>query len=238
MGAHRTSSIDHPGSAPSGSQRCRANRTRPGSARHVAGGRRRTSTRWRCPRVRDRRSRSPCGSWFGGAERGRIPYSCRGGLARSSAAAPCRVAVRTGHSGRARLCRASSYQGRPQSCAIRLYCSVRPFRRGARWILATLGCMTAIDLADYLARKAVPFRDANDRVGCAMETGRTLFGDDRGRASRVLANHRKRCVRSDHPRRLGAARDHPGAAQSGRVGEGEPQNSQKPSGAVLKPPAA
>ena len=43
---------------------------------------------------------------------------------------------------------------------------------------ARLGCMTATDLADYLVRKAVPFRDAHDVVGRAVrravETGRDL----------------------------------------------------------------
>ena len=43
---------------------------------------------------------------------------------------------------------------------------------------ARLGYMTATDLADYLVRKAVPFRDAHEAVGravrSAMETGRDL----------------------------------------------------------------
>ena len=43
---------------------------------------------------------------------------------------------------------------------------------------ARLGYMTATDLADYLVRKAVPFRDAHEAVGCAVrravETGRDL----------------------------------------------------------------
>ena len=43
---------------------------------------------------------------------------------------------------------------------------------------ARLGCMTATDLADYLVRKAVPFRDAHEAVGravrSAVETGRDL----------------------------------------------------------------
>ena len=43
---------------------------------------------------------------------------------------------------------------------------------------ARLGCMTATDLADYLVRKAVPFRDAHEAVGravrIAVETGRDL----------------------------------------------------------------
>ena len=43
---------------------------------------------------------------------------------------------------------------------------------------ARLGCLTATDLADYLVRKAVPFRDAHEVVGravrAAVETGRDL----------------------------------------------------------------
>ena len=43
---------------------------------------------------------------------------------------------------------------------------------------ARLGCMTATDLADYLVRKGVPFRDAHEAVGravrSAVETGRDL----------------------------------------------------------------
>ena len=43
---------------------------------------------------------------------------------------------------------------------------------------ARLGCMTATDLADYLVRRAVPFRDAHEAVGravrSAVETGRDL----------------------------------------------------------------
>ena len=43
---------------------------------------------------------------------------------------------------------------------------------------ARLGHTTATDLADYLVRKAVPFRDAHEAVGravrCAVETGRDL----------------------------------------------------------------
>ena len=43
---------------------------------------------------------------------------------------------------------------------------------------ARLGCMTATDLADYLVRKAVPFRDAHEAVGravrSAVQTGRDL----------------------------------------------------------------
>ena len=43
---------------------------------------------------------------------------------------------------------------------------------------ARLGCMTATDLADYLVRRGVPFRDAHEAVGRAVrgavETGRDL----------------------------------------------------------------
>ena len=43
---------------------------------------------------------------------------------------------------------------------------------------ARLGCMTATDLADYLVRRGVPFRDAHEAVGravrSAVETGRDL----------------------------------------------------------------
>ena len=51
-------------------------------------------------------------------------------------------------------------------------------RRGRMREAARLGHMTATDLADYLVRKAVPFRDAHEAVGRAVrsatETGRDL----------------------------------------------------------------
>ena len=51
-------------------------------------------------------------------------------------------------------------------------------RRGRMREAARLGYITATDLADYLVRKAVPFRDAHEAVGravrSAMDTGRDL----------------------------------------------------------------
>ena len=51
-------------------------------------------------------------------------------------------------------------------------------RRGRMREAARLGCMTATDLADYLVRRGVPFRDAHEAVGravrSAVETGRDL----------------------------------------------------------------
>ena len=51
-------------------------------------------------------------------------------------------------------------------------------RRARMREAARLGHTTATDLADYLVRKAVPFRDAHEAVGravrCAVETGRDL----------------------------------------------------------------
>ena len=73
--------------------------------------------------------------------------------------------------------------------------------------------------------------------------GTGSVGDGPGRASRVLAGHRKRRVRGAHPRRLGGRAQPPGryrprpGACRGRAGESEARKSRNPSGQVLKPPA-
>ena len=44
-----------------------------------------------------------------------------------------------------------------------------PISRPIKSIRATLKGLTATDLADYLVRKSVPFRDAHELVGQAVQ---------------------------------------------------------------------
>ena len=80
-------------------------------------------------------------------------------------------------------------------------------RRGRMREAARLGCMTATDLADYLVRKAVPFRDAHEAVGRAVrravETGRDLSEMTLDELRAFSPGRRKRRVRGADPRRLG-----------------------------------
>ncbi len=100
---------------------------------------------------------------------------------------------------------------------------------------ALQGYATATDLADYLVKKGLPFRDAHEAVaqGRALcRTAQLRSGRHRHRrAAAILAAHRRRCLsgvvagriaRQPQPyRRNGAGsgrrRDRPGARQPGKI---------------------
>ena len=86
---------------------------------------------------------------------------------------------------------------------------------------ARLGYMTATDLADYLVRRAVPFRDAHEAVGravrSAVETGRELSEmalDELRTFSPVIENDVFEVLTLEGSV---AARDHPGGTAPARV---------------------
>ena len=63
---------------------------------------------------------------------------------------------------------------------------------------AMQGFTTATDLADYLVRKGLPFRDAHEIVGKAValgvETGRDLSEMRLEELQDVFRHHQRRCV--------------------------------------------
>ena len=86
---------------------------------------------------------------------------------------------------------------------------------------ARLGCMTATDFADYLVRRAVPFRDAHEAVGravrSAVETGRDLSEmalDELRTFSPVIEKDVFEVLTLEGSV---AARDHPGGTAPARV---------------------
>ncbi len=86
---------------------------------------------------------------------------------------------------------------------------------------ARLGYMTATDLADYLVRRAVPFRDAHEAVGravrSAVDTGRDLSEmslDELRSFSPVIENDVFEVLTLEGSV---AARDHPGGTAPARV---------------------
>ena len=97
-----------------------------------------------------------------------------------------------------------------------LQCRRERMREAAR-----LGYLTATDLADYLVRKAVPFRDAHEAVGravrSAMETGRELSEmtlEELRSFSAVIENDVFDMLTLEGSV---AARDHPGGTAPARV---------------------
>jgi len=87
--------------------------------------------------------------------------------------------------------------------------------------MARLGYMTATDLADYLVRRAVPFRDAHEAVGravrSAVDTGRDLSEmtlDELRSFSPVIENDVFDVLTLEGSV---AARDHPGGTAPARV---------------------
>ena len=87
--------------------------------------------------------------------------------------------------------------------------------------MARLGYMTATDLADYLVRRAVPFRDAHEAVGravrSAVDTGRDLSEmtlDELRSFSPVVENDVFEVLTLEGSV---AARDHPGGTAPARV---------------------
>ena len=87
--------------------------------------------------------------------------------------------------------------------------------------MARLGYMTATDLADYLVRRAVPFRDAHEAVGravrSAVDTGRDLSEmslDELRSFSPVIENDVFEVLTLEGSV---AARDHPGGTAPARV---------------------
>ncbi len=87
---------------------------------------------------------------------------------------------------------------------------------------AKKGYATATDLADYLVKKGLPFRDAHETVAHAVKAAASHLRPVRaaaGRAARLSRQHRKRRVRVPEPARLAQCPQHAGRHRAG-PGEG------------------